>query len=228
MNRILIIGHDLSDVIFGCGATLAKHSFRGDEIKVLIFPDDFQARIRDLNYEIDGRQGLLAMSILGVIDVESHKFSDQYSEKIQLLGLVSRIKRAKCEFKPNIVIFTNNFNVSIDGKRFNEGAFSVFRPRLGEEKSMIYVTENLPPQSLSGSESGNMFFPDTYIDVEEFLDRKIEAFKALNFGLNRGDISRFIGSICDRAKLRGSHVGLNATEALMLIFSSREIGKIYI
>ncbi len=63
----------------------------------------------------------------------------------------------------------------------------------------------------------NAFIPNTYVDISNYLDKKIKAMSCFTTQLTEFPHPRSLEAIVALAKLRGSTVGVRAAEAFCMI-----------
>ena len=220
-QRLLVIAPHADDEVIGSGGLLARVKAEGGETFVIVLS------VGDLNH-YDGTGGGVggktrlkelgeAMSCLGVDDFEvvfedssRHLRLDSMPRR-DLVNVLERDARLSIDkIKPTIV--------SIPAPSYNQDHEAVFkasltacRPHLGTLKPfqrLILVAD--APQLCWGAER---FKPNFYVDITEYLDKKLEAFRCHRSQQRPDPHNGGLESLRLLALVRGREVSIQAAEA---------------
>ena len=221
--KILVIAAHPDDEVLGCGATIAKHTRKGDIVDVLILGDGITARyeenelnkleVIDQVKEME-KQVFEVGNVLGINKLQLEGFNCGRFDKIPLINFVKIIEKKIEEFKPNR-IYTHDLNdVNIDHGIVFKAVQTATRPLDGASVKEIYTMEILSSTEWAFA---NSFRPNYYVNINEFLQFKIDAMKKYGKELRQFPHPRSEEAIINLAKKRGSEVGLRASESFKVL-----------
>tara|TARA_B110000438_G_C15555582_1_gene538909 strand:+ start:44 stop:697 length:654 start_codon:yes stop_codon:yes gene_type:complete len=214
MNKktILVVAAHPDDELLGCGGALRKHVVNGDTvIACIICEGESHRNISQKGGEFTDK----AADIIGISKVVKHTFPDQKLDTLPLVDIISVIEKLVKQFKPNIVYTHHGGDINKDHKILFEALLVATRPML-EFIEKIYAFE-----TLSSTEWGSpqTFIPDTWIDITDHLDVKLDAMRCYETEVREYPHPRSIKAIKYKAYSRGSEVCMKSAEAFMTIRS---------
>jgi LmbE family N-acetylglucosaminyl deacetylase len=182
-KALVIVAHP-DDAEFLCGGTIARWCSEGWEVNyVLTTSGDMGHRDQQMTREklakIREREQLAACRVLGVKECVFLRYPDGFVEDTaELRGkLVREIKR----FKPDVVVTWNPYRTSfthrdhrLTGQAAIDAVYPLARNYLGYPE---HLEEGLAPHRVSEVLLAGSEQPDYYVDVSDFLNKKIEALK---------------------------------------------------
>ena len=220
-KKILIIAAHPDDEVLGCFGTVARLIKEGYEAYTLILGVGKTSRdekrmvenrkddIELLNNEIED-----ANAIIGIKKVFVESFPDNRFDSVDLLDIIKVISKVKEEVQPDI-IFTHYANdLNIDHQKTYEAVITATRPMQDECVKEIYSFEILSSTEWNYPLS---FSPDTYFDISETLDLKIESMQRYSSELCEYPHPRSLEGIELNAKYQGMRVGKRHVEAFKTI-----------
>ncbi len=220
--RSLIIAPHPDDEVLGCGGTIQKRKKEGGSIAWLIAtkmensPDwtQDQRALRD-------RQILKIQEFFGFEKVFQLGYSSMKLDQVPMLSIVHDFCNVLNEFTPNEVFIPFEGDVHSDHRIVHEAAISATKTFRAP-----YIDRLLSYETLSETEfniSGGVHFkPNYYVNIEEYLEEKIQAMKIYTSEIGEFPFPRSIDAIKALAKWRGSKSGLKAAEAFQVL---KEIQK---
>jgi LmbE family N-acetylglucosaminyl deacetylase len=219
MNKILIIAAHPDDETLGVGGAILKHVEANDHVTVFIAADGVTARHDQIEQQQEA--ALRACRKLGVVDVRFGGLPDQRLDEFPLLELIAPLSQLIKDLRPKVVYTHHGGDVNQDHRAIFEATLIAARPVGDYPVKELYCYE--VPSSTEWAPPLNhwVFQPNVYVDIEPFLDKKIEA--ALEYTRTyQSEIPpyphpRSPQAIEIYAKRRGIEVGLRAAEAFMLI-----------
>ena len=226
MNKetILVISAHPDDEVLGLGGTISKYSSSND-IFLLILSDGESARHKEKNLDkISEREknAKEAAKILGIKKVIFSRFEDQMLDSIPIKNICKSIEEVIAEFNPTIVFTHHKGDVNQDHRRCFEASMIAVRPTSDKSIKKIYTYSVLSSSEWSGPFQDSAFLPNTFVDIEGHLEKKILAMQKYSNELELFPHPRSVEMIKSEAKFWGSSVGLNAAESFFLV---REIIK---
>lgn len=206
MNVLVVVAHPDDEVLM-CGGTIAKHVAAGDKVFVLIMADGVTSRINHHHGEIHARMlsGDAASKVLG-FDGDIVGMPDQRLDTIDQLLINRRIEREIERFKPTVVYTHWHGDLNLDHALVSRACKVACRPGSGVRD--VYLGE-VP----SSTEYAGGFNPNTFIDIGDQMDQKLEALRCYEGELRQDNHPRSLFAIGALSQLRGACVGVAAAEA---------------
>ena len=220
MNILIIVAHP-DDEVLGCGGTIAKLSSNSD-IYTLILGEGITSRDisdEEKKEELKELKGQSDESnkILDVKRVFFEHFPDNKFDTIPLLDIIKSIEKIIQEIKPE-EIFTHHYgDLNIDHQITHKAVLTAVRPVGGYTVKKILLFEVLSSTEWNYQNQTSIFTPNTYIDISETLNKKLEAMKVYKSEIHDYPHPRSLEGIKILAKKRGLEVGLKFAEAFCLI-----------
>jgi len=220
-KKILIVAAHPDDEVLGCFGTVARLIKKGYEAYTLILGkgktsrdeerivEDRKDDIELLNSEIED-----ANATIGIKKVFVESFPDNRFDSVDLLDIIKVISKVKEEVQPDI-IFTHYANdLNVDHQKTYEAVITATRPMEDECVKEIYSFEILSSTEWNYPLS---FSPDTYFDISETMDLKIEAMNKYSSELCEYPHPRSLEGIELNAKYQGMRVGKKYVEAFKTV-----------
>lgn len=220
MSKILVVAAHPDDEVLGCGATIAGHVSRGDEVHIVIMAEGItsrdamrQSQMRTADLAKLGGAADAAKEILGATSLTLHRLPDNRLDSLDLLDIVKIVESHLSEIRPEIV-YTHYFNdINIDHRRVHEAVITACRPFPGQTVRTLLFFE---VQSSTDWQPNNLFAPDWFVDVSATLNRKQLALDAYAEEMRPWPHSRSREAVQHLAQWRGSTIGCAAAEAFVL------------
>ena len=210
MSKIIIISAHPDDETLGAGGTILKHKKNGDEVHWLIVTDVFESegfsneRVMSRKQEIENVSKLYSFNNVYNLGYPTMKLNDTV-----LFELVNTISLIFQELQPETIYVMNRSDAHSDHR-------IVFDAVLSCTKSFRYpyVKKVLMYECLSETEFApilpeRVFQPNYFVDISNFLDKKIEIMKIFDSELGEHPFPRSIKNIEALATYRGATVGVN-------------------
>ena len=205
-KKILILAAHPDDETLGCGATIAKLSKQNHDIELLTFTNGESARD---DYDGQNRNDSLnkVSKILGIKKFKNGNFPDNKMDSIPLLDVCKFIEK-EVEEIPDIIFTHHPGCLNIDHNIVFRAVITVFRP-LSKKEIEINCFEI--PSSTEWNPNNN-FECNLYINVEGFVEKKIEALKVYDKEMRPYPHPRSYDSILNKMKSSGNEVSLSYAE----------------
>ncbi len=216
--KVLVVSAHPDDEVLGCGGTLLKHAKAKDELAWLITTNIFEdqgflkERVETRQKEILIIQHKIGISQVFKLDYPTMNLSDEI-----LIKMIPRIGSTFKKFQPEVIYVLNRSDAHSDH-------FITFKAVIACTKSFRYpfIKKVLMYECLSETEFGallpeNVFVPNYYVDITDFLGRKIELMKVYDSELGEHPFPRSIENIKALAHYRGASVGVKYAEAFQLL-----------
>jgi len=220
MNVLVIAAHP-DDEVLGCGGTIAKLSPNND-IYVLILGEGVTSRNipeeqRQENLKRLRKEAESANKILDVKKVFFEGFPDNKFDTVPLLDIVKSIEETINKVNPE-VIFTHHYgDLNIDHQITHKAVLTATRPVGDYSVKKILTFEVLSSTEWNCQNQCNIFTPNTYVDISETINKKLEAMQCYKSEIRSYPHPRSSKGIKILAQKRGLEVGLKFAEAFCLI-----------
>lgn len=220
-KKILIVAAHPDDEVLGCFGTVARFIKEGYEAYTLILGEgktsrDKQRVVENKKDEIELLNSEIqrANNIIGIKKVFVESFPDNRFDSVDLLDIIKVISKVKEEIKPDIIFTHYEYDLNIDHQITYKAVITATRPMENECVKEIYSFEILSSTEWSYPLS---FSPDTFFDISDTLDLKIDAMKEYTSELCEYPHPRSKDGIEINAKYQGMRVGKKYVEAFKTI-----------
>ena len=214
MNKILIIAVHPDDETLGCGGTLLKHKANGDEIHWLICTD-----IDKNNNYYDRRQDEIkkVSKLYNFDSVNNLELKTMQVDEYNMSELISKISKVVNEVKPNIIYLPFKGDVHSDHRKIFEASYSCTKSFRYPFIKKLYMIETLSETEFAPSTKEDSFVPNVFIDISDFMDKKIEIMEIFESEVAEHPFPRSVRNIKALGTLRGATTGCEYAESFMLL-----------
>lgn len=222
-DRVIVFAAHPDDEVLGCGATVAKHVAAGDSVDVVILAEGLTSRDLERNQMVRAKEldvlqktALMANAELGVKNVEFLGFPDNRMDEIPLISVIKQIERIKERVQPTVVYTHFPADLNIDHRITAEAVMTAFRPQPSEPLKVMAFFEVLSSTNWFWKNPSLSFSPTFFVDVDSYIEKKIDALKVYASEMREWPHSRSIEAVRHLAGLRGSDIGVPNAEAYAL------------
>ena len=225
MNRVLVLAVHPDDETLGCGGTLFKHKSNNDEIHWLIATElvdmeesskktalNIKSIINKRNNEIAKVSNLYGFSSINCLNIPSTNV-DKYS----ISDLVLKISTVINKIKPQILYLPFKGDIHSDHQHIFNAALSCTKTFRYSFIEKIYMMETLSETEFSLSVKDESFIPNTFNDITDFIELKVQAMKLYEGEFGTHPFPRSIRNIKALATYRGATAGFEYAESFMLV-----------
>jgi len=218
MNKVLVLAVHPDDETLGCGGTLLKHKDNGDEINWLIATDIKESEgydkqtVKTREDEIIKVERLFDFDSVNRLGLPTTKV-DKYS----MSELISKISSVVKKVKPNIIYLPFKSDVHSDHKYIFDAAYSCTKSFRYTFINKIYMMETLSETEFSVSTKEESFTPNVFVDISNYIGRKIEIMKIYESEIGGHPFPRSERNIRALATYRGATSGCDYAESFMLL-----------
>lgn len=215
--NILIIAPHPDDEVLGCGGTIAKHVYNGDDVYVAIvtkgckplFSDESVEQVREECKKADAYLGVKKTIFMDfpaamIEEIPRYRFNDAFAGLIQ-------------EIKPDTVYLPHRGDMQLDHKMTVDAAMVSLRPKYKHIVKKIYAYETLSETGWDIPNVENEFIPTCYNEIDAFISKKIKAMQMFKSQIFEYPNPRSVESIRALAIYRGTMVGVKMAEAFVTI-----------
>lgn len=218
MKEILFVAAHPDDETLGAGGTILKHKANGDNISWLIVTNIKEEYGYDKS-RIESRQN--------EIDLVSKKYNFDNVFKLEiptstlstssLFDLIPAISNIFKELKPEIIYTMNRSDAHSDHRIIFDAIMSCTKSFRFPYVKSVLMYECLSETEFAPSLNEKVFLPNYYVDISEYLQKKLEIMKIYKSELGEHPFPRSLQNIKALASLRGSFAGVKYSEAFQLI-----------
>jgi len=213
-NKVLIVAVHPDDETLGCGGTLLKHKANGDEINWLICT----TIDKEHNYYMKREEEIEKVSALYNFDsVHNLRLKTMQVDEYTASELVGKISQVIKEVQPNIIYLPFKGDVHSDHRKIFEASYSCTKSFRYPFIKKIYMMETLSETEFAPSTKEDSFIPNVFVDVSEFMDKKIDIMKIFKSEIAEHPFPRNERNIKALATLRGATCGCEYAESFMLL-----------
>jgi len=208
--NVLIVGAHPDDEVLGVGGTLLKHASQGDSVSVCILTHAYEPQWTADYISQKIKEQAAFDKLTGVSKRFNLDFPTITLNAVPHGELNARVADVVNEVKPDIVY-------SHFGGDLNEDHAAAFKACLVACRPPKRITLRLfqtPSETEWGSQ---MFKPNLWVDIEEFIDKKLEAFRIYASEVKETPHPRSPESLRSIAAARGSEVCLPYAEAFQTV-----------
>lgn len=219
MKKVLVIAVHPDDETVGCGGSLLRHKLIGDAIYWLIvtnrLPDNEYSESRGLERknEIEFVSEKYGFDKIFKLDLPTTKL-----DEIPMLRIITGISNVLQEIRPEIIYIPNRSDVHSDHRIVFQAAISCSKNFRSPFIEKLLMMETLSETEFAPATNENAFIPNVFVNITEFIDKKIDIVNIYKSEIMPGNMPRSINAIKALAAYRGSRIGVNFAESFQLIF----------
>tara|TARA_A100001015_G_scaffold207572_1_gene232148 strand:+ start:2559 stop:3236 length:678 start_codon:yes stop_codon:yes gene_type:complete len=218
-KSILVIAAHPDDETIGCGGAIIKHKCDGDEVNILTLTDGVGSRLgaEDNDLKVRNDAAKSAIDVLGANWIGAGNFSDNNMDSVPILEIIKFIESFKKNFYPDIIYTHSPSDLNIDHTITAKATLTAFRPEPQEKYSEIRFFEIASSTDFTLKQLNDRFEPNLFINIKDFIDKKIEALKCYEIEMRDYPHSRSYEKIKSLAEYRGAQSGLEYAEAFEIV-----------
>jgi LmbE family N-acetylglucosaminyl deacetylase len=214
MEKVLLVAAHPDDELLGAGGSIIKHVKAGDEVYALILGQGAVSRdgvdneaVKDLQ-----KQARAAGDIIGFYDMFFCDFPDNAFDSVALLKIVKEVEESLEKIKPGLVLTHHAYDLNVDHRLTHEAVLTASRPCNDNAPHTIYSFETLSSTEWQNQDH-QQFKPTMFVDIEETIDKKIEALSKYESEMRPYPHSRSPEGVKILAQYRGLQSNLRFAEA---------------
>jgi LmbE family N-acetylglucosaminyl deacetylase len=217
--RVLVVAAHPDDEVLGMGGTIALHTSRGDEVRVLVvtdgsstqYPGDDALRARK------EQEAQRAAAELGVTDYVHLDQPDMRLDTLPHVDVNRIIEEHVGEHAPQVV-YTVQPDVNADHRVLFDSVAVATRPVPGQVVRRVLTYA--PASSTEWTPAAvSWFVPNWYVDVTETFERKVSAFACYETERREYPHPRSERAIRATAAFHGTTCGCEYAEPFVLVRS---------
>ncbi|MHC9543649.1 MAG: PIG-L deacetylase family protein [Vulcanimicrobiota bacterium] len=218
MNRVLTIAVHPDDETLGCGGSLLKHKSNGDAINWLIATTinesmEYSAeRILKRKKEIE-----LVSEAYGFEEVFQLNIQSTKVDEIAISQLIQMFSDVIIRVKPSVIYLPYFFDVHSDHRLISEATYSCTKSFRNNFIKKVLMMETLSETEFAPAINGHTFMPNYFVDITDFLIRKLEIMKIYEDEILEHPFPRSIENMKALATFRGAMANFKYGESFMLL-----------
>lgn len=214
---VLVIAPHPDDEVLGCGGVMARHASENDDVQVLIVTRGIQELFTVEQVEQVRQELREAHSILNVSGVQFLDFPAPRLDTTPGYELADAIAKVIHSMRPDVIYLPHRGDLHSDHRAVYHATLVASRPIDNCSVRRLLCFETLSETEWGSPFPDQSFVPTVFIDITDYLDRKLEAFTCYRSQVREPPHPRSLESIKSLARLRGSTVSVGAAEAFMLV-----------
>jgi LmbE family N-acetylglucosaminyl deacetylase len=215
--NVLVVAPHADDEILGVGGTIAKYIDEGHDVYICIVTSGHPSMFHKDILEKLRCEANDSHQYLGIKETFFLEFPAVMLSEIPKHEINKKIHDVIEKVKPSIVFLPHFGDMHLDHYIVSQSTMVAVRPIKKHKVLEVYSYETLSETEWNIPHMTNVFIPNTYIDISEYLDKKIKAISYFTTQLKEFPHPRSLEAIEYSAKLRGSTIGVKAAEAFCLI-----------
>src|SRR3569833_290856 len=215
-NNILVIAPHADDEILGCGATIAKHIDKGDNVYIAVMtnanvgaPELFSVDA----IKLIRAEALAAHQLLGVKETFFFDYPAPRLETMPAYRISNSISAILNKYSIGILYIPFRGDAHKDHAVIFNASLVAARPINGCSVKEIYAYETLSETEWAAPFAEDNFVPNYFVEVSCYLENKLNAMTCFKSQLKQPPHPRSLEIIRALAILRGSTDGVCFAEA---------------
>ena len=217
MKKIFVIAAHMDDEVLGCGGAILRHVDQGDLVKVCFVAHRvYDHKFDEQKNEIEESHARDASKLLGYSEIEFLRLNDERLDCC-LQDIIIPLEKSIYQFQPDLLYTPFRGDNNQDHRAVFDAMRVVIRP-----SATPYLKEVLMYETPSSTEQSpplieNLFAPNFYINISDFIEAKLQALKCYKTEDRPAPHPRSQGGIEVLAKKRGTEIGYLYAEAFMIL-----------
>ena len=218
MSTVLVVAPHPDDETLGCGGTLLRHLAEGDQVHWLIMSTITTDAGFSLK-KVESREKEI-QQVANQYGFASFHQADFISTQLDTYPMSSLIDVASgyiSEIKPDLLYLPYRQDVHSDHAAVFDAVLSCTKSFRYPYIKSVKVYETLSETEFSLGTGDVQFKPNCWIDISDYIDRKIEIMTSFDGEMAPHPFPRSEHNIRALATLRGATAGFDAAESFMIL-----------
>jgi len=218
MAKVVVISAHPDDETLGCGGTLLKHQKRGDDIYWI----NVTAILENEGFSSEKVESRLdeikrVSECYGVKKEISLNYPSMSLDSSSLKKLIPEISSLFKEIEPEIVYVMNRSDAHSDHRVTFDAVMACTKSFRYPYIKKVLMYECISETEFAPRLHEKIFIPNYFVDVSDFMNRKLEIMEIYESELAKHPFPRSIENIKALATYRGAMSGVKYAEAFQLI-----------
>ena len=219
---VLVVAAHPDDEVLGCGGTICRWAEEGVDVAIAILGEGLASRSEPGDSDAAALEALKedarrAARVLGAGTVEFSDLPDNRFDTVPLLDVTKTIEELIARLRPEVVITQHGGDLNVDHQITFRAALIATRPIEGCTVREVLAYEVPSSTEWSFHSFEPRFHPNTFVDVSDTINRKIEAMACYESESRPFPHPRSAEALRAIAQRHGSSVGCQAAEAFQAI-----------
>lgn len=216
-RKTLVVAPHPDDETLGCGGTLLRRKTEGNELGWLIVTGISEKsgwpreRVKARELEIEA-----ISQLIGFHRVFNLHLPTTALDLIPISELVSRFSAVFTEFEPTEVLVPHRGDIHTDHRLVADAVAACTKWFRYPSVRRVLSYETISETEF-GLDSGSTFQPNVFLDISDYLEKKLQAMQIYENELGDFPFPRSIEAMRAQAVFRGSTSGFSAAEAFQLL-----------
>lgn len=211
--KIIVFAPHNDDEVLGVGGTIAKYARLGHEIYICEATSGPDIKLVNRIKE----EALHAHKILGVKETFFLELPVVALKSTPTTVINKKFRDIVQEIKPNIAFIPHKGDIHIDHVEVSQAAMVALRPIENPQLERIYAYETLSETEWNIPSAENVFMPNTYSDITEYIQQKLNAMSCFETQIRDFPNPRSLEAIEALSRFRGSTIGVRNAESFVSI-----------
>lgn len=215
--KVLVIAAHLDDEVLGCGGTILKLKEEGHQVYVLYTCS--RAYDNSLDDALVRREEKCAEKVCGFLNVDDFWFLGLHDEQLdhKVIDVVVPIEKKIREIKPDAVFTTHRGDNHQDHRAVFDATMIAARGYSNFNPKKVYSYEILSSTEQSAPHSSVSFSPNTYMNIEKYIEKKLKAMSFYENEVFSFPHPRSLEAIKTLSMYRGISCNMKYAEAFILV-----------
>jgi len=219
IRRAAIVAPHPDDEVLGCGATIARLARQGTEVHVIIVTRGQEPQFSSAYVDQVMAEARAAHQRLGVHATHCLDLPAAALDTVSVADINAKIGSKLSEIIPDVLFVPFLGDIHVDHQTAFSASMVWARPRGPEVPAHVLAYETLSETNWYAPQVTPAFSPNLFVDVEGFLDDKLEAFSLYSSQVKNFPDERSLEAIRALAQLRGATAHCRAAEAFVTVRS---------
>ena len=212
------------DETLGCGGTILKHKAQGDQVFWLVMTGPQKGLMPHFTDEFLSKRDAMVDGIAeayGFDETIKLNLPTQMLHTLDLRDIIQKFSEVFKRIQPNVIYMMYANDVHSDHRMAFDAVYSCTKSFRYPFIERIYMIEALSETEFAVAIPGNTFVPNVFVDISEYLDKKLEIMLMFKGEIQEEPYPRSLSSIKALARVRGSRAGVMYAEAFQLLYEKR-------
>lgn len=215
--KILVIAPHMDDETLGCSGVICRHQNAGDKVWVIFIAH----RIYDHRFDEEKNkiEKSHAIKVKEILNYHEAIFLDMNDERLDacIQEIIIPLEKYIERIKPEIVYIPFKGDNNQDHRAVFDAARVVLRPSATPFIKKVFMYEVPSSTEQSPPLLENVFLPNYYVNIKEYIDAKIQALRCYETEKRVFPHPRSEEALKVLAQKRGTEIGFEYAEAFMII-----------
>jgi LmbE family N-acetylglucosaminyl deacetylase len=199
------------------GGTIARFAEEGHRVCVAVMTKGRPPQFQPKTVEQTQRELKAAHKLLGVWDTIQFDFPAAELDKVAHREINTALESLLTNVRPCSLFLPFGGDIHLDHQLIFHSALVAARPNKIDAPMKIFTYETLSETNWHAPFAHPRFVPSVFVDISNYLDRKLEALNIYRSQLKDFPHERSIQAVRALATLRGATIHRECAEAFMLV-----------